>query len=171
MQEKKQKKIKALGIPAKFQASNLYKYTRPNFLALGRGPFLALMQEKKQKKIKASGMPAKFQASDLYECTRPNFPALGRGLEFLLLLFFSQGKKRRSHWKDFSDLMIFFSSLDRRKEAKEDQGIRDAGQFCPGTCLEILRRPISGLTHGRKHRAADQTGLPLLLFSYMRSDQ
>jgi len=55
------------------------------------------MQEKKQKKIKASGMPAKFQASNLYECTRPNFPALGRGLEFLLLLFFSQGKKRRSH--------------------------------------------------------------------------
>jgi len=25
--------------------------------------------------------------------------------------------------------MIFFSSLDRRKEAKEDQGVRDAGQF------------------------------------------
>jgi hypothetical protein len=24
--------------------------------------------------------------------------------------------------------MIFFSSLDRRKEAKEDQGIRDADQ-------------------------------------------
>ncbi|ETK07726.1 hypothetical protein T231_15615 [Tannerella sp. oral taxon BU063 isolate Cell 6/7/9] len=29
----------------------------------------------------------------------------------------------------FSGLMIFFSSLDRRKEAKEDQGVRDAGQF------------------------------------------
>jgi len=25
--------------------------------------------------------------------------------------------------------MIFFSSLDRRKEAKEDQGIRDASQI------------------------------------------
>ena len=25
--------------------------------------------------------------------------------------------------------MIFFSSLDRRKELKEDQGVRDAGQF------------------------------------------
>jgi hypothetical protein len=25
-------------------------------------------------------------------------------------------------------LIVFFSSLDRRKEAKEDQGIRDAGQ-------------------------------------------
>jgi len=61
--------------------------------------------------------------------TRPNFLALGRGLEFLLLLFFSQGKKRRSHWKDFSGLMIFFSCLDARKEAKEDQGIRDASQI------------------------------------------
>jgi len=29
----------------------------------------------------------------------------------------------------FSDFLIFFSSLDRRKEAKEDQGVRDAGQF------------------------------------------
>jgi len=28
----------------------------------------------------------------------------------------------------FSDFLIFFSSLDRRKEAKEDQGIRDASQ-------------------------------------------
>ena len=55
--------------------------------------FLLLIEEKKQKKIKASGMPAKFQASNLYECTRKNFPALGRGPEFLLLLFFSQGKK------------------------------------------------------------------------------
>jgi len=26
-------------------------------------------------------------------------------------------------------LMTFFSSLDRRKEAKEDQGVRDASQF------------------------------------------
>jgi len=60
IEEKKQKKIKASGMPAKFQASDLYESTRPNFLALGRGPFLALMQEKKQKKIKASGMPAKF---------------------------------------------------------------------------------------------------------------
>ena len=27
--------------------------------------------------------------------------------------------------------MVFFSSLDRRKESKEDQGVRDAGQFGP----------------------------------------
>ena len=33
--------------------------------------------------------------------------------------------------------LIFFSSLDRRKEAKEDQGIRDAGQVWLGTYLEI----------------------------------
>ena len=32
--------------------------------------------------------------------------------------------------------MTFFSSLDRRKEAKEDQGVRDAGQIWPGTYLE-----------------------------------
>ena len=60
MQEKKQKKIKASGTPAKFQASNLYECARPNFPALGRGPFLLLIEEKKQKKIKASGTPAKF---------------------------------------------------------------------------------------------------------------
>ncbi|ETK03380.1 hypothetical protein T229_14730 [Tannerella sp. oral taxon BU063 isolate Cell 5] len=60
MQEKNQKKIKASGTPANFQASNLYERTRPNFPALGRGLFLALMQEKNQKKIKASGTPANF---------------------------------------------------------------------------------------------------------------
>ena len=30
--------------------------------------------------------------------------------------------------QDLSGLAIFFSSLDRRKEAKEDQGVRDASQ-------------------------------------------
>ena len=29
----------------------------------------------------------------------------------------------------FSAFLIFFSCLDARKEAKEDQGVRDAGQF------------------------------------------
>ena len=32
--------------------------------------------------------------------------------------------------------MIFFSCLDARKEAKEDQGVRDASQIWPGTYLE-----------------------------------
>ena len=31
--------------------------------------------------------------------------------------------------QDLSGLMIFFSCLDARKEVKENQGIRDAGQF------------------------------------------
>ena len=43
--------------------------------------------------------------------------------------------------QDLSDFLIFFSCLDARKEAKEDQGIRDAGQVWPGTCLEIQRQP------------------------------
>ena len=43
--------------------------------------------------------------------------------------------------QDLSSIIIFFSSLDRRKEAKEDQGIRDAGQVWLGTCLEIQRQP------------------------------
>jgi len=43
--------------------------------------------------------------------------------------------------QDLSGIIIFFSSLDRRKEAKEDQGIRDAGQVWLGTCLEIQRQP------------------------------
>ena len=60
MQEKKQKKIKASGTPAKFETSDYSRCTRPNFPALGRGPFLVLIEEKKQKKIKASGTPAKF---------------------------------------------------------------------------------------------------------------
>ena len=59
MQEKKQKKIKASGMPAKFWDFLMALMYPANFPALGRGPFLALMQEKKQKKIKASGMPAK----------------------------------------------------------------------------------------------------------------
>ena len=36
----------------------------------------------------------------------------------------------------FSSPMIFFSCLDARKEAKEDQGVRDASQVWPGTYLE-----------------------------------
>ena len=59
MQEKKQKKIKASGMPANFGDFLMALVYPANFPALGRGPFLALMQEKKQKKIKASGMPAK----------------------------------------------------------------------------------------------------------------
>ena len=60
MQEKKQKKIKASGMPANFGDFLMALVYPANFPALGRGPFLALMQEKKQKKIKASGTPAKF---------------------------------------------------------------------------------------------------------------
>ena len=60
MQEKKQKKIKASGMPANFWDFLMALMYPANFPALGRGPFLALMQEKKQKKIKASGTPAKF---------------------------------------------------------------------------------------------------------------
>ena len=37
----------------------------------------------------------------------------------------------------FSDLMIFFSCLDARKEAKENQGVRDASQVWLGTCLWV----------------------------------
>ena len=58
MQEKKQKKIKASGMPANFGDFLMALVYPANFPALGRGPFLALMQEKKQKKIKASGTPA-----------------------------------------------------------------------------------------------------------------
>ena len=60
MQEKKQKKIKASGMPANLGDFLMALVYPANFPALGRGPFLALMQEKKQKKIKASGTPAKF---------------------------------------------------------------------------------------------------------------
>ena len=60
MQEKKQKNIKASGMPANFGDFLMALVYPANFPALGRGPFLALMQEKKQKKIKASGTPANF---------------------------------------------------------------------------------------------------------------
>ena len=60
MQEKKQKKIKASGMPANFGDFLMALVYPANFPALGRGPFLALMQEKKQKKIKAPGVPAIF---------------------------------------------------------------------------------------------------------------
>ena len=58
MQEKKQKKIKASGMPANFGDFLMALVYPANFPALGRGPFLVLMQEKEQKKIKASGTPA-----------------------------------------------------------------------------------------------------------------
>ena len=79
MQEKKQKKIKASGMPAKFQASDLYECTRPNFPALGRGPFLLLIEEKKQKKIKASGTPAKF------DLVHVGIPPFGFELDFVFI--------------------------------------------------------------------------------------
>ena len=43
----------------------------------------------------------------------------------------------------FSDFLIFFSCLDARKEAKENQGIRDASQVWLGTYLggRMLLRP------------------------------
>ena len=80
MQEKKQKKIKASGTPAKFETLDYSRCTQPNFPALGRELFLVLMQEKKQKKIKASGTPAKFETFGHSRCTQPNFPAHGREL-------------------------------------------------------------------------------------------
>ena len=40
----------------------------------------------------------------------------------------------------FSASLIFFSCLDARKEAKEDQVVRDASQVWLGICLEIQRR-------------------------------
>ena len=46
----------------------------------------------------------------------------------------------------FSDFMTFFSSLDRRKEAKEDQGVRDASQVWLGTYLEASNLRESGLS-------------------------
>jgi len=69
-------------------------------------------------------------------------PPSAEGLSFFC--FFSFLKKRKEGliresskasgssflalMQDLSGFRIFFSSLDRRKEAKEDQGIRDAGQ-------------------------------------------
>ena len=81
MQEKKQKKIKASGMPANFGDFLMALVYPANFPALGRGPFLALMQEKKQKKIKASGTPAFLagclvEAADLHVC--PIDPKQGR---------------------------------------------------------------------------------------------
>ena len=42
--------------------------------------------------------------------------------------------------------MIFFSSLDRRKEAKEDQGVRDASHIGPDTYLEVSNLRDSALS-------------------------
>ena len=85
--------------------------------------FLALMQEKKQKKIKASGMPAKF---DLVPVWRSNADQIS-GIQ---LIWMYPAKLPRHRQRAFS-------SLDARKEAKEDQGVRDASQVWPGTCLEV----------------------------------
>ena len=63
--------------------------------------FLALMQEKKQKKIKAS-------------------TEAGEVVRVHEILRYVPGKLRRRPQPP---------SLDRRKESKEDQGVRDAGQF------------------------------------------
>ena len=46
--------------------------------------------------------------------------------------------------QDLSDFLIFFSCLDARKEAKEDQGVRDAGHIWPGTYLEANNLRDSG---------------------------
>ena len=63
--------------------------------------FLALMQEKSQKKIKAS-------------------TEAGEAVRVREILRYVPGKLRRRPQPP---------SLDRRKEPKENQGVRDAGQF------------------------------------------
>ena len=65
------------------------------------------MQEKKQKKIKAPGAPAKLAGYGMY----PKRDGEN----------FAGGRSR--------------PSLDGRKEAKEDQGVRDAGHLWPGTSM------------------------------------
>ena len=52
----------------------------------------------------------------------------------------------------FSALIIFFSSLDGRKEAKEDQGLTEAGEFgrvCVGVengvLFSLLRRLLTDI--------------------------
>ena len=70
-------------------------------LGIRLSSFLALMQEKNQKKIKASA-------------------EAGEAVRVHEILRYVSGKLRRRPQPP---------SLDRRKEAKEDQGVRDAGQF------------------------------------------
>ena len=72
MQEKKQKKIKASGMPANFGDFLMALVYPANFPALGRGPFLALMQEKKQKKIKASAEAGEVSRVPDYTSWAPN---------------------------------------------------------------------------------------------------
>ena len=70
------------------------------------------MQEKKQKKIKASGTPANLAG----------YPMGAGPIGALRLFSMYPAKLPRPRQRAFS-------CLDARKEAKEDQGVRDAGQF------------------------------------------
>ena len=98
--------------PAQLGPFGYSRCTRPNFPVLGRGPFLVLMQEKRQKKIKASGTPANLAG----------YP-MGAG-HFGALQLFSMYPAKLPRPRQST-----FSCLDARKEAKENQGVRDAGQF------------------------------------------
>ena len=105
MQEKKQKKIKASGMPAKFWDFLMALMYPANFPALGRGPFLAL------RRVPLRGLT-------LFSCLDARKEARKEDSERKEPLIFS------------SDYL--FSFLDERKEAKENQAITD-GLFSPGT--------------------------------------
>ena len=115
------------GGPAILRPFGYSRCTRPNFPALGRGPFLVLIKEKKQKKIKASGTPAKFGGV-------PD----GAG-HFGALRLFSMYPAKLPRPRQRA-----FSCLDRRKEAKEDQGVGDASQIWRGTRWGVgpIREPF-----------------------------
>ena len=108
-------------------------------------PFLSLMKEKEAKEnqgVRDAGQIYRVQAGDVRDAApirhiRPNFPGLGRGLDLLLSSFllsreekkvpFIRGIRQRER---FCLLFSPFLSLMKEKEAKENQGVRDAGQIC-----------------------------------------
>ena len=70
---------------------------------------------------------------------------------------FSYGRLVRIEKRDGEDLLhgYFFSSLDRRKEAKEDQGVRDAGHLWPGTSM-YPKRDGENFAGGRSRPSLDR---------------
>ena len=124
IEEKKQKKIKASPRPRKLAGYMIGLKNVPGKTSLPRqGPFLVSRQEKKiivgQKKMPILGIDQPFPTENTRGayCIRP-LGVFGR----MQMIGIKKGVF-------FLALMIFFSSLDGRKEAKEDQGLTEAGEL------------------------------------------
>ena len=105
---------------------------------------------------------------------RPIFPGLGRGLDLLLSSFLLSREEKKEPFirgirqrERFCLLLSPFLSLMKEKEAKENQGVRDASQIYRVPAGDV--RDTATIRHIRLNFPGLGRGLDLLLPSFLLS--